>query len=116
MELTKPYAELMPRLDAIPGVGPRTVEVILAEIGPSVESWRRLYECHAGHPLEAARAQEKAAATERTTTMRLTALINAALAYSEAGDVDAAERLGRQVRDDASGQETSRNDRYSTNG
>ena len=38
-ELTRPHAELIPRLDAIPGVGPRTVEIILAEIGSSVESW-----------------------------------------------------------------------------
>ena len=71
-------------------------------VGPSVESWRLLNEFHAGHPLEAARAQEKAAATERTTTMRLMSLMNAGLAYSEAGDVDGAERLGRLVRNDAS--------------
>lgn len=38
-ELTEPHADLMERLDAITGVGPRTVEVILAEIGPSVDSW-----------------------------------------------------------------------------
>jgi transposase len=38
-ELTEPHVDLMERLDAITGVGPRTVEVILAEIGPSVESW-----------------------------------------------------------------------------
>ena len=38
-ELTHPHVELMARLDAITGVGPRTVEVILAEIGPSVDSW-----------------------------------------------------------------------------
>ena len=38
-KLTEPHADLMERLDAITGVGPRTVEVILAEIGPSVESW-----------------------------------------------------------------------------
>ena len=38
-DLTKPHADLMVRIDAITGVGPRTVEVILAEIGPSVDSW-----------------------------------------------------------------------------
>ncbi len=39
VELTKPHAELMERLDAITGVGPRTVEVVLAEIGSSVTAW-----------------------------------------------------------------------------
>lgn len=38
-ELTEPYADLLVRLDAIPGVGLRTAEIILAEIGPSVENW-----------------------------------------------------------------------------
>ncbi|MCO5182087.1 MAG: IS110 family transposase [Candidatus Promineofilum sp.] len=38
-ELTQPYADLIRRIDAIPGVGPRTAEVILAEVGFSVEAW-----------------------------------------------------------------------------
>ena len=38
-DLTKPQSELVERLDAIPGVGQRTAEVILAEIGASVEQF-----------------------------------------------------------------------------
>ena len=38
-ELTKPHADLIERLVAIVGVGLRTAEVILAEIGPSVAPW-----------------------------------------------------------------------------
>lgn len=34
-----PYASLVERLDEIPGVGVRTAEIILAEVGPSVEKW-----------------------------------------------------------------------------
>ena len=34
-----PYAGLIERLDEIVGVGPLTAEIILAEIGPSVEKW-----------------------------------------------------------------------------
>ncbi|MBV7332633.1 IS110 family transposase [Chloroflexi bacterium TSY] len=33
------HADLIARLDAIPGVGRVVAEIILAEIGPSVESW-----------------------------------------------------------------------------
>lgn len=38
-ELTKPYAHIIVRLDEVTGVGLRTAEIILAEIGPSVENW-----------------------------------------------------------------------------
>ena len=37
--VTKPYAELIDRLDEITGVGPHIAEIVLAEIGPSVEQW-----------------------------------------------------------------------------
>lgn len=37
--LMAPHADLIARLDAIPGVGRVVAEIILAEIGPSVESW-----------------------------------------------------------------------------
>lgn len=36
-QLTAPQAELIARLDAIPGVGKRTAQILLAEIGPTVE-------------------------------------------------------------------------------
>lgn len=38
-QLTTPYAGLIERLDEIVGVGPRTAEIILAEVGPSVDKW-----------------------------------------------------------------------------
>ena len=38
-EMVRPYQKLIERLDEIPGVGIRTAEVILAEIGPSVANW-----------------------------------------------------------------------------
>jgi len=38
-ELTAPYASILERLDAIPGVGQRTAEIVLAEIGPQVDKW-----------------------------------------------------------------------------
>lgn len=37
--LTAPHAELIARLNAIPGVGRTVIEILLAEIGPSVENW-----------------------------------------------------------------------------
>jgi transposase len=37
--LTQPYQTLIERLDAIPGVGRHTAEIVLAEIGPTVEPW-----------------------------------------------------------------------------
>ena len=39
VELTLPHQALIERLDAMPGVGRRTAEIILAEIGASVEKW-----------------------------------------------------------------------------
>ena len=36
----RPYAAAQARLDTIPGVGPRTAEVLLAEIGPDVSRFR----------------------------------------------------------------------------
>lgn len=36
---TEPHADLIQRLDTIPGVGQRTAEIILAEIGPTVDNW-----------------------------------------------------------------------------
>jgi len=38
-ELVAPHADLIERLDEITGVGIRTAEIILAEIGPSVDNW-----------------------------------------------------------------------------
>ena len=38
-QLTAPYATCIDRLTAIPGVGRATAEIVLAEIGPSVEQW-----------------------------------------------------------------------------
>lgn len=38
-KLTQPYARIIQRLDAVPGIGLRTAEIILAEIGPSVANW-----------------------------------------------------------------------------
>lgn len=38
-ELTAPYASILERLDAIPGVGLHTAEIVLAEIGPKVDKW-----------------------------------------------------------------------------
>ncbi|RMD73933.1 MAG: IS110 family transposase [Bacteroidetes bacterium] len=38
-ELTAPYASILERLDAIPGVGQRTAEIVLAEIGSQVDKW-----------------------------------------------------------------------------
>lgn len=38
-QMVAPHQELIDRLTAIPGVGQRTVEVLLAEVGPSVENW-----------------------------------------------------------------------------
>jgi transposase len=35
-ERLRPFAAILERLDGIPGVGPRTAEVILAEVGPDV--------------------------------------------------------------------------------
>ena len=35
-ERLRPFADALERLDAIPGVGPRTAEVLLAEIGPEM--------------------------------------------------------------------------------
>src|SRR5439155_24487772 len=32
----QPHVELMERLDAIPGLGPRVIQIILAEIGPDL--------------------------------------------------------------------------------
>jgi len=37
--LVAPYESIIERLDEITGVGRRTVEIVLAEIGPSVEKW-----------------------------------------------------------------------------
>jgi transposase len=36
---TKPYVDLIDRLDAITGVGRHTAEIVLAEVGPSVAQW-----------------------------------------------------------------------------
>ena len=38
-EMVKPHQDLIERLDEIHGVGIRTAEIILAEIGPSVANW-----------------------------------------------------------------------------
>jgi transposase len=38
-DLVAPYATLIERLDAIPGVGRQTAEIVLAEIGPTVKAW-----------------------------------------------------------------------------
>ena len=38
-ELLRPFDELLERLDAIPGVGRRTAEVIVTEIGPTVDAF-----------------------------------------------------------------------------
>jgi len=37
--LSAPHADLIERLDEITGVGKKTAEIILAEIGPSVDNW-----------------------------------------------------------------------------
>jgi transposase len=37
--LTQPHQALVERLDAIPGVGQHTAEIVLAEVGPTVEPW-----------------------------------------------------------------------------
>lgn len=39
VELTQPYASIIQRLDEVTGIGQRTAEIVLAEIGPSVENW-----------------------------------------------------------------------------
>ena len=38
-EAVAPYASIVVRLDTIPGVGQHTAEIILAEIGPTVDNW-----------------------------------------------------------------------------
>ena len=38
-DVCAPYASLLERLCEIPGLGQRTAEIILAEVGPSVEKW-----------------------------------------------------------------------------
>lgn len=39
VELLRPFATEQERLKSIPGIGDRTAEVVLAEVGPTVESW-----------------------------------------------------------------------------
>ena len=80
----QPHAEVFERLDAIPGIGPRIIQIILAEIGPDVRrfpsaahlaSWVGL--CPGNH--ESA-GQQRTGRTRKGNPWLRTALVEAAQA------------------------------------
>lgn len=89
-QLVEPHAELIERLDEITGVGVQTAEIILAEIGPSVEPWpsdRHLASwaclCPGNHQSGGKRGSGK---RRQGQTWLVSALVEAAWAASRAKD------------------------------
>ena len=99
VKLTAPHAQLIKRLDVVTGIGVRTAEIILAEIGPSVENWSSVPKlaswaciCPGNH--ESA-GKRKSGKRRKGQKWLVTALVEAAWAASRSKDTYLASQFHR---------------------
>lgn len=99
VKLTAPHAQLIKRLDVVTGIGVRTAEIILAEIGPSVENWSSVAKlaswaciCPGNH--ESA-GKRKSGKRRKGQKWLVTALVEAAWAASRSKDTYLASQFHR---------------------
>ncbi len=98
-KLTLPHAKLIERLDEVTGIGVRTAEIILAEIGPSVQNWSSAAKlacwaciCPGNHESAGKRKSGKRRKGQRWL---VTALVEAAWAASRSKDTYLASQFHR---------------------
>ena len=99
VKLTLPHAKLIERLVKVTGIGVRTAEIILAEIGPSVENWSSAAKlaswaciCPGNHESAGKRKSGKRRKGQRWL---VTALVEAAWAASRSKDTYLASQFHR---------------------
>lgn len=98
-ELTRPHVRLIQRLKEVTGIGQRTAEIVLAEIGPSVKNWSSASKlaswaclCPGNH--ESA-GKRKSGRRRKGQKWLVTALVEAAWAASRSKDTYLAAQFHR---------------------